>query len=39
VVDANGKIQQIIIGNEWTTDELVKELVKASKPDAAAEKK
>jgi protein SCO1/2 len=39
VIDANGKIQQIIIGNEWTVDELVKELVNAAKPDATTGKK
>jgi cytochrome oxidase Cu insertion factor (SCO1/SenC/PrrC family) len=31
VVDAKGRIQTIIIGNTWTSDELVAELVKAAK--------
>lgn len=30
VVDATGKIQSIVAGNKWTTDELVKGVVKAA---------
>lgn len=30
VVDASGKIQSIVAGNKWTTDELVKGVVKAA---------
>jgi protein SCO1/2 len=39
VVDANGKIQQILIGNEWTADQLVEELVKAANPGSPAARK
>jgi protein SCO1/2 len=31
VIDASGRVQNIIGGNEWTSDELVRELVKAAK--------
>lgn len=41
VVDANGKIQTIIFGNEWQPDTLVEEIVKAatvpSQPQGTAE--
>jgi len=30
VVDARGRVQKIIEGNEWTSDQLVAELVKAA---------
>ncbi|MBU6401361.1 MAG: SCO family protein, partial [Verrucomicrobia bacterium] len=30
VIDARGRIQRIIIGNTWTSEELVAELVKAA---------
>ena len=30
VVDASGKIQSIIVGNKWTVDELVTDIVKAA---------
>ena len=30
VVDANGKIQSIVSGNEWTVEELVRGVVKAA---------
>jgi len=38
VVDANGKVQQILIGNEWTPEQLVDEMMKAAKPSAAVSK-
>jgi protein SCO1/2 len=31
VIDAAGRIQTIIVGNEWTADELTEELIKAAK--------
>ncbi len=31
VIDAAGKVQRIFVGNEWTTDELVAEMVKAAR--------
>jgi protein SCO1 len=34
VVDANGRVQQIIYGNEWKPDALVQEIVKAASPPA-----
>jgi protein SCO1/2 len=30
VIDANGRLQQIFIGNEWTVDEFVTEMKKAA---------
>ena len=30
VIDAAGRVQKIFIGNEWKSDELVAEMVKAS---------
>jgi protein SCO1/2 len=38
VVDATGRIQQILYGNEWTPDFLVDEMVKAARvpPDSAS---
>ncbi|HTD67180.1 MAG TPA: SCO family protein [Candidatus Limnocylindria bacterium] len=30
VIDASGRLQKIFVGNEWTTDEFVSEMVKAS---------
>ncbi len=30
VIDANGRLQKIFVGNEWTTDEFVSEMVKAA---------
>jgi protein SCO1/2 len=32
VVDANGRIQKILYGNEWKSDDLVEELIKAANP-------
>src|SRR6266404_9203818 len=31
IVDASGRVQKIIIGNKWNSDELVDEIVKAAK--------
>ena len=31
VVDARGRVQKIIVGNTWTTDNLVAEIVKAAR--------
>ncbi len=36
VVNAAGKIQQIYIGNEWKSEELVEEIIKAARPSAPA---
>jgi protein SCO1/2 len=30
VIDASGRVQKILVGNEWTSDELVAEMVKAA---------
>jgi cytochrome oxidase Cu insertion factor (SCO1/SenC/PrrC family) len=30
VIDAAGRVQKIIVGNSWTSDELVDEMVKAA---------
>ena len=30
VIDANGRLQKVIVGNDWSVDELVAELVKAA---------
>ena len=35
VINADGKVQQIYIGNEWKPEELVAEMVKASKPGSS----
>jgi protein SCO1/2 len=35
VINADGKVQQIYIGNEWKPEELVEEMVKASKPGSS----
>jgi protein SCO1 len=34
VIDAQGRVQKVLVGNEWTSDELVAEIIKAahSKP-------
>ncbi len=32
VIDSSGRVQKILIGNEWTPEELVAEIVKAAKP-------
>jgi protein SCO1 len=32
IVDANGRVQKIIFGNEWKPDALVDDMVKAAKP-------
>jgi protein SCO1/2 len=34
VIDARGRVQKIFVGNEWKSDELVAELVKAAKARA-----
>jgi protein SCO1 len=31
VIDANGRLQKVFIGNEWNTDEFVSEMVQAAK--------
>jgi len=31
IVDASGRVQKIIVGNKWNSDELVEEIVKAAK--------
>lgn len=36
VIDAAGRVQSILIGNEWKPEELIAELVKAAKVTAAA---
>ena len=36
IVDASGKIQQIIIGNEWPVEELVNGLIKGAKVEPAS---
>jgi protein SCO1/2 len=36
VVDATGRIQRIYVGNQWTAEELVVEMVKAARADGAA---
>lgn len=30
VIDANGRIQQILLGNQWTAEELLSEIIKAA---------
>jgi hypothetical protein len=30
VIDADGRVQKIIVGNSWTSDELAEELAKAA---------
>jgi protein SCO1 len=32
VIDANGRVQKVFEGNEWSPDDLVSELIKACKP-------
>ena len=35
VVDASGRVARIFTGNQWTSDELAAELIKASNPPKA----
>jgi protein SCO1/2 len=37
VIDARGKVQEILAGNKWTSDELVQQIVKAAKAGAEAQ--
>ena len=37
VIDTEGKVRRIFVGNEWTPDDLVREIVRAARAESAAE--